>query len=189
MRKQTRIGMIIGVALLLAVIVYTACYAYFRLYIIDHWRNILFVLVCAAVVVALVVLFVNRSREREALIRRLYLSHEWIYNHEIGYARISQVVPDGDAYEFVTFAADALVEMSYGFAVAEAPDDFEPEYMVATTVFDIRQTGDGAVVKQWSGSLHRVVSDPDGQRGTYEVATFENAAELAQLLEENEALL
>jgi hypothetical protein len=77
--------------------------------------------------------------------------------------------------------------MSYGFEVAEVPEDFEPTFMVSTTTFKVRQTGDGAVVSQWKGTLHRVVSDSDGNRGTYEIAPFENAAELAQLLEDNEA--
>ena len=96
-------------------------------------------------------------------------------------------MPSGDAYEFVTFAADALVEMSYGFEVAEMPEDFQPRYMVSTKTFKVRQTGDGAVVSQWKGALHRVVSDPNGTRGTYEIGQFENAAQLAQLLEQNEA--
>ena len=79
--------------------------------------------------------------------------------------------------------------MSYGFEVADAPADFEPEFMVSTSEFKVRRTGDGAVVSQWKGALHRVVSDADGTRGTYEIAGFDNAAELAQLLEQNEALL
>ena len=188
MRKQSIAGLVIVILLLLAAIIYTLCYAYFRLFVIDHWRNILVLVLWAAVAVVAVAWFVNSSKTREELLRRYYLSHEWVYNHEIGYARLSQAVPDGDAYEFVSFAADSLVEMSYGFDVAEAPDNFEPEFMVSTTNFQVRRTGDGAVVSRWQGSLHRVVSDPNGTRGTYEIAEFKNAAELAQLLEQNEAL-
>ena len=188
MRKQSKASLVVGVALLVVAVVYTACYSYFRLYLIDHWRNILFVFVWALVAGALVLWFVQRSREREELIRRYYLSPEWIYNHEIGYASLAQAVPDGDAYEFVTFAADSLVAMSYGFEVAETPQDFEPKFMVSTDKFQVRHIDDGAVVSQWKGSLHRVVSDSADTRGTYEIGTFDNAAELAQLLEENEAL-
>ncbi|MDO4890254.1 MAG: hypothetical protein Q3963_02740 [Coriobacteriaceae bacterium] len=188
MRNPSKVNLIIGLLLLVAAIVYTVCYTVLHLYVIDHWRNILVVGLWALAAVVLAVWFAQRSLEREELIRRYYLSRDWIYNHEIGYAPLSQVVPDADAYEFVTFAADALVEMSYGFEVAETPDNFEPDFMVSTTRFDVRQTGDGAVVAQWKGALHRVVRDQDGNRGTYEIAPFENAAELAQLLEENEAL-
>ena len=188
MRRESFVGLVVGAILLVAAVVYTICYAFLRLYVIDHWRNILLVLLWALVVLVLALWFVQRSREREELIRRYYLSHEWVYNHEIGYARLSQAIPDGDAYEFVTFAADALVEMSYGFEVAEAPDNFEPEFMVSTSTFQVRRTGDGAVVSQWKGSLHRVVSDAAGERGTYEIGTFDNPVELAQLLDQNEAI-
>lgn len=188
MRKQSLLGLAVALALLVAAVAYTLCYAYFRLYLIDNWRNILLVLVWAAVAIALAAWWVQRSHEREELIRRYYLSPEWVYNHEIGYASLAQAVPDGDAYEFVTFAADSLVTMSYGFEVAETPKDFEPKFMVSTERFEVRNTGDGAVVSQWKGSLHRVVTDGEGTRGTIEIAPFDNAAELAQLLEENEAL-
>ena len=187
MRSKSLAG-IAAIAVLVVAIAYTLCYAYFRLYLIDNWRNILLVLIWALVAIVLAAWFTQRSHEREELIRRYYLSPEWVYNHEIGYARLAQAVPDGDAYEFVTFAADALVAMSYGFEVAEPPKDFEPKFMVSTERFEVRDTGDGAVVSQWRGSLHRVVSDSEGTRGTLEIATFDNAAELAQLLEENEAL-
>ena len=186
MRKQTIASLAVGIVLLVAAVVYTICYAYFHLYLIDRWRNILLVLLWAAVAAVMVILFVNRSGTREELLRRYYLSPEWIYNHEIGYAPLSQAIPDGDAYEFVTFAADALVEMSYGFEVAKAPENFQPDFMVSTSEFKVRHTGDGAVVSRWKGALHRVVSDPDGTRGTYEIGLFNNAAELAQLLEQNE---
>lgn len=187
MRNQSRIVLAVGITLFAAALVYTACYTYFHLFVIDHWRNIILVLLWAGAAVALGLLFVNRAQTREELRRRCYLSPEWIYNHEIGYARLSQAIPDGDAFDFVTFAADALVDMSYGFDVAETPENFEPTFMVSTTTFKVRQTGDGAVVSKWEGHLHRVVSDAEGRRGTYEIAPFANAAELARLLEENEA--
>lgn len=188
MRKQTIASLVVGAALLVAAMAYTLCYAYFDLYLVDRWQTTLLVMLWAGFAAALVALFVDRSRLREEMLRRYYLSPEWVYNHEIGYARLSQAAPNGDAYEFVTFAADALIEMSYGFEVAETPNDFQPEYMVSTSVFKVRQTGDGAVVAQWKGALNRVVSDPNGKRGTFELGHFENAAELAQLLVQNEVL-
>ena len=188
MRKQTIASLVVGAALLLAAVVYTLYYAYFDLQNVDRWQRILLMMVLLACAVAMVGLFVNRSHLRKEMLRRYYLSSEWIYNHEIGYAPLSQATPNGDAYEFVTFAADALVEMSYGFEVAETPEDFEPTLMVSTTTFKVRRTGDGAVVSQWKGSLHRVVSDANGTRGTFELGRFNNAAELAQLLEQNEVL-
>jgi hypothetical protein len=188
MRKQTIASIVVAAILLVLAIAYTLSYAYFNLHLIDQWRSILLVLLWAAVAVVIVGIFVERYHTREELLRRYYLSPDWIYNHEIGYAKLSQVIPDADAYEFVTFAADSLIEMSYGFEVAETPESFEPKFMVATKVFKVRRTGDGAVVSQWKGSLNRVVSDPDGTRGTFELGEFDNAAELAQLLEENEAL-
>ena len=188
MRKQTIASLVVGAALLLAAVVYTLYYAYFDLQNVDRWQRILLMMVLLACAVAMVGLFVNRSHLRKEMLHRYYLSSEWIYNREIGYAPLSQATPNGDAYEFVTFAADALVEMSYGFEVAEVPQDFQPEYMVSTKVFRVRQTGDGAIVSRWEGALHRVVSDTDGNRGTFEIGQFKNAAELAQLLEQNEAL-
>ena len=187
-RKQTIVSLAVGLVLLVATVVYTICYAYYDFYLVDRWQNVLLIVLWAALAAALVALFVNRSNLREEMRRCYYLSQKWVYNHEIGYARLSQAAPNGDAYEFVTFAADALVEMSYGFEVAETPQDFQPEYMVSTSVFKIRKTGDGAVVSQWKGALHRVVSDTSGTRGTFELGRFDNAAELAQLLEQNEVI-
>lgn len=162
MRKQTIASLIVGAALLIAAVVYTLLYAYFDLQYVDRWQRILLIVLLMVIAAAMVALFVNRSHLREEMVRRYYLSPEWVYNHEIGYAPLSQAAPNGDAYEFVTFAADALIEMSYGFEVAETPQDFQPQYMVSTKVFRVRQTGDGAVVSQWKGALHRVVSDSHG---------------------------
>ncbi|MDO4532684.1 MAG: hypothetical protein Q4C36_03075 [Coriobacteriia bacterium] len=121
MRKQTIASLIVGAALLIAAVVYTLLYAYFDLQYVDCWQRILLIVLLMVIAAAMVALFVNRSHLREEMVRRYYLSPEWVYNHEIGYAPLSQAAPNGDAYEFVTFAADALIEMSYGFEVAETP--------------------------------------------------------------------
>ena len=188
MRKQHIASAVVAAILLIAAIVFTVVYTAFQLYLVNNWQDVVVLLLWASVAVALALMFIERSRTREELIRRYYLSHDWIYNHEIGYAKLSNATSCSNAYDFVAFAADSLVEMSYGFEVAEAPKDFEPEFMVSTRVFKVRDTGDGAVVSQWKGSLHRVVSDANGTRGTFELGRFNNAAELAQLLEQNEVL-
>lgn len=164
-----------------AAIVYTALYLFLGLYRIDRWQSFLLIALWVVVVIGLFAFFRQRSLVREEMIRRYYISDSWIYNHEIGYAPLEQIVPSGNVYDFVTFAAESLAEMSYGFDVADAPDDFNPKYLVTSQKFSFHRSGGGIVIDQWKGKLLQI--DGDGDDGD-ELGTFSNAGELAVLLDE-----
>ena len=151
-------------------------------------------LVLAGILTAALLLSVlwQRTLLREALVRRFYISPSWIYNHEIGYAPLSQVVPDGDAYGFVLFAANALARMSYGFEVAETPQAFEPVLIIDSPTFLFHTSGEesddpdeGVVIDEWQGVLRPVESLSHGEQGLGEAVDFENAGDLAQLLQDS----
>lgn len=151
--------------------------------------NVLLVALWVLVGAALLLVFRQRSLLREEMIRRFYLSEFWIYNHEIGYAPIAQIVPDGDVYEFVTFAADSLAHMSYGFEVAETPDDFEPKLLISSNTFRFHLVGEGdddtsAVIDQWKGTLQKVGRAADGTHTYTALGSYGNAKELARLIED-----
>lgn len=154
-------------------------------------------LVMAGVFIAFLLMCVvwYLTLQREVLVRRFFLSRDWVYNHEIGYAPISMVVGEAGAYDFVAFAADALAMMAYGFDVAEAPNDFEPILVIDSVVFLFHLSGDeegeeddGVVVDEWRGVLRRVSRRPIGKHRYATIAEFDNAGELARLLDEEGAI-
>lgn len=192
MGKGVRVGIIVEAIVLVAAIVLS--FAYFRMGLFrsdkgfDIWLLIVWVLVAA------ILLFIlwSRSLKREEMVRRFYLSDEGIYNHEIGYAPLSRIAADNDAYQFVSFAADSLTTMSYGFEVADVPDDFRPKFIISTNSFLFHSSGEdedgGAVIDQWKGSLIRV-GVPGDEASYTELGSYENVRELARLLEDNDAFL
>ena len=192
MGKGVRIGIIVEAIVLVAAIILSL--AYFRMGLFrsdkgfDIWLLIVWVLVAA------ILLFIlwSRSLTREELVRRFYLSDEGVYNHEIGYAPLSRIAADNDAYQFVSFAADSLTTMSYGFEVADVPDDFRPKFIISTNSFLFHSSGEdedgGAVIDQWKGSLIRV-GVPGDEASYTELGSYENVRELARLLEDNGAFL
>ena len=192
MGKGVRIGIIVEAIVLVAAIILSL--AYFRMGLFrsdkgfDIWLLIVWVLVAA------ILLFIlwSRSLTREEMVRRFYLSDEGVYNHEIGYAPLSRIAADNDAYQFVSFAADSLTTMSYGFEVADVPDDFRPKFIISTNSFQFHNSGDdeddGAVIDQWKGSLTRV-GVPGDEASYTELGSYENVRELARLLEDNGAFL
>lgn len=167
------------------------------------------------VIVAGVMLFVFwwRSLLREEMVRQFFVADDWVYNHEIGFAPMKRIVPDGDAYRFVTFAADALAKMSYGFEVAEAPEEFHPRFLISSKEFHFHFSGgedDGdefddddesleeapssssiddraVVVDHWRGALEIIQAGAYDKANYVEVGQFENARDLARLLEDNGA--
>ena len=192
MGKGVRVGIIVEAIVLVAAIALSI--AYFRMGLFrsdkgfDIWLLIVWVLVAA------ILLFIlwSRSLTREEMVRRFYLSDEGVYNHEIGYAPLSRIAADNDAYQFVSFAADSLTTMSYGFEVADVPDDFRPKFIISTNSFLFHSSGEdedgGAVIDQWKGSLIRV-GVPGDEASYTELGSYENVRELARLLEDNGAFL
>ena len=168
-----------------AAIVYTVLYLFLGLYRIDRWQSFLLIALWIVVAIALFAFFRQRSLVREEMIRRYYISDSWIYNHEIGYAPLNQIVTGGNAYDFVTFAAESLAEMSYGFDVADAPDDFDPKFLVTSQRFGFHRSGGGVVIDQWKGKLLRIDGGADDGA---ELGSFANAGELAMLLDEHGVL-
>ncbi len=192
MRNQLKAALVVEAVVLVIALVFSILYVVMGWARTSHVLDVL--LIVTWVLVAVVLLFVFRSRTlvREEMVRRFYLSKDWIYNHEIGYAPIGEVVPDNDAYEFVTFAGDALGRMSYGYDLKDAPQNFEPEYLITSTVFDFHLIGEegdpqdqGVVIDQWEGVLERIRPNGKGGHDYEEIGTYENAKELALLLDSN----
>ena len=148
-------------------------------------------LVLAGVIVAGLLTFVlmQRTLEREMLVRRFFVSPHWIYNHEIGYAPLDGIAPNDNVYGFVTFAAEALARMSYGFEVAELPESFEPSVLIDSRVFLYHTASDdpddGIVIDEWRGMVRRVTgADLSDESNFEDISTFDDAGELARLLED-----
>lgn len=152
--------------------------------------------IAVLVLVSGVLLFVYwwRTMQRDEMARRFYISRDWVYNHEIGHAPMKRVLSGDGSYDFVTFAADALAKMSYGFEVADAPADFSPEFVIDSRAFHFHFAGDddgtgdageGVVVDRWQGALQRVSVGADGKLSLTDVGRFENASELARLIDDN----
>ena len=194
MSKELRTAIIVEVIVLVVALVFSIVYFSQNLYQAHRLHTIALVALWVLVAAVLLFVFWTRSLKRVEMIRRFYFNEDWVYNHEIGYAPVSQIVPDRDTYELVTFAADSLAHMSYGFEVAEAPQDFRPLFLVTSTAFEVHTPydeggGDGngqddapVVIDRWAGSLLRV-TDSDNEKDYKVVGTFENARELARLLE------
>ena len=130
------------------------------------------------------------------MVRRFFISDDWVYNYEIGYAPLASIVPDRDPFEFATFAAESLALMSYGFEVADPPTEFQPKFLIASTKFRFHlidgesSTEDvGAVVDEWAGTLQKVETRVDGSHSYTELGKYENVEQLAQLLYVNGAMV
>lgn len=194
MSKELRTAIVVEIIVLAAALIFSVVYFSLNLYDGHRLHTIALVVLWVLVAAILLVVFWGRSLKRVEMIRRFYFNEDWVYNHEIGYAPVSQIVPDRDTYELVTFAADSLAHMSYGFEVADAPQDFKPLFLVTSTEFQVHKPyveggdeGGGlddepVVVDRWAGSLLRV-TDSDDEDDYEVVGTFENARELARLLE------
>ena len=192
MGKGLKTAIAVEIVVLVVAFVFSIVYFSRGLYHTSHLHTVALVALWVLVAAALLFVFWSRSLKREEMIRRFYFNRDWIYNHEIGYAPVSQIAPDLDPYELVTFAADSLARMSYGFEVAEAPEDFNPTYLVTSSAFQYHkpyvEDGDEAdddssvVVDRWTGSLVRI-TDSDDENDYESVGTFTNARELARLLE------
>lgn len=208
MRKSLIIAIVVEIIVLVIAFGFSIAYIQFGMGRENLVLNIGLVIVWVLVASVLLFVFWWRSLVREEMVRRFYISDEWVYNHEIGYAPLKRICPNGDAYGFVTFAADALAKMSYGFEVADAPEEFHPTFLIASRSFSFHFSGgdeemgeeaDGVVVDQWSGSLNKVTSGSGGGSGAAvgaganaepsytEIGKFENARQLARLLEDNGA--
>ena len=149
---------------------------------IDLWLLIAW----AIAVIVMITIIHRRNVMREQMLRCFYLSDEGIYNYEIGYAPLSRIEGAVEPIRFALFAADSLVEMSYGFEVADPPADFKPTMIIATEEFDFhRPDGEeegSAIITKWKGSLLSV--DSEKKKEGEVLGTFNNARELAFLLED-----
>ena len=200
MDKGLKTAIIVEIVVLVVALAFSI--AFFRLGLYRTSQIPTIALIALWVLVAAVLLFAfwSRSLQREEMIRRFYLNKDWIYNHEIGYAPVARVAPDADEFGLVTFAADSLAQMSYGFEIADPPDDFVPDYLVTSKAFRFHrpEAEDGGgldaddqcvVIDRWEGTLLRLEDGGDPEQEQYtEVGTFANARELAQLLSQVGAL-
>ena len=165
MKKSLVFAIAVEVVVLIAAFAFSVSYLLFGMWRESLILNMALVIVWVLVAGVLLIVFWWRSLVREEMVRRFYVSDKWIYNHEIGYAPLSRIIPNGDAYGFVTFAAEALAKMSYGFEVAETPDDFKPRFLISSHDFHFHLSGgddelgdeaEGVVVDAWKGTLQKI---------------------------------
>ena len=179
-------GMILGTVLLVAVAALTIAYLGFGVFRGEDGFILWLLLAWVAVIVVFVVALRMRSRTREELARRFFLSEGGIYNHELGYAPLPDADGGDAALRIVSFAVDSLATMSYGFEVVDRPQDFEPKLVIATTALEYHWTGGagegGVVIDRWEGSLLRIAK-PGDESSLETIGTYRNACDLAELLE------
>lgn len=196
MGKGLTVAIVIEAIVLVVAFVVTAMFLLFGFGRANPVLNALLVVLWVVVAGLLLFVFWWRSLLREEMLRQFFVADDWVYNHEIGYAPMKRIVPNGDAYRFVTFAADALAKMSYGFEVAEAPEEFHPRFLISSKEFHYHFSGgddedgegsDAVVVDHWRGSLELIQAGAYDAANYIEVGEFENAWDLARLLEDNGA--
>ena len=187
MGKYVSPGMVLGTVLLVAVAGLTIAYLGFGVFRSDQGFDLWLLLAWIAVIVVFVLALRARSRTREELARRFFLSDDGVYNNELGYAPLPQANGDDIAFQIVSFAVDSLATMSYGFEVVDQPEGFDPKMVITTKVLEYHwpegaDKSDGVVIDRWEGSLLRIVKN-GGQPSFETLGTYRNARELALLLE------
>lgn len=190
MRKRTRIEWVVGVVVIVAAIIWTIAYYALGAFRSDNGVNLVLVALWVAAAIVLLLLLLKYSRTREEMVRRFYVSDEGIYNHELGYVPFSHIEGGEDVLVLVTFAADSLAKMAYGYDVAELPADFVPKIVITTNTLRYHSPDNdeenGVVIDKWEGQVLRIAVP--GDESTYELlGTYRNARELAYLLDENGA--
>ena len=193
MNGTVRASVVVEIVVLLAAVGLTVAYFFFNLTRSDRGLTLILIALWVLVAALAPIALSRKNETREEIIRRFYLSEEGIYNHEIGYASFDRAVSSNDAYEFVSFAADSLAEMSYGFEDVDPPDDFKPIFVISTYPFHCHkpedaEEDDGAITDSWQGALLSV-EDPEDESTYKELGTYGDARELAVLLEENGVFL
>ncbi|GEM_PF-2897847 len=192
MKGHNRTHVVVGIIALVVIAGLLVVYFSFGVFRGDRGINLLLMLLWVVLVILMIVVLQRRVLKREEIVRRFYLSKDGIYNNEMGYALFPHVDRGDDMLQFVLFAANSLVEMSYGFKMADPPDDFQPTLIITTEKLRFHRPEGveegGAVIDEWKGTLLRIVTP--GDEGSYELlGTYGNARELAFLLEEHEAFL
>jgi len=189
MGKGLRAGIVVEAIVLVLAIALSVAYVQLGLYRENNGADIW--LLMAWVLVAAIALFILwwRSLTREEMVRRFYVSADGVYNHEVGYASLSDVAAGGDAKAFVSYMADTLVNLTYKFDVANVPQGFKPAFIVNTRLAQIDSQAAGGVdaISQWTGNLVKVGTP--GDESTYtSLATFESADELIDAIAANGVL-
>lgn len=191
MENQQRVAGIVEAIVLTVAIAFSAVYFIFGLYRSSNILDVVLVVLWMIVAITTFTIFHLRSIVREEMVRRFFLSDEWVYNYEIGYAPLREVLHNGSSYEFVTFAADALARMSYGFEIAVTPEKFKPKLLISTRKFkfhflegDTGENVSGVVIDEWKGTLQSIRYLEDGSRAYKEIGSYSNAKELSHLLED-----
>ncbi|MDO4851629.1 MAG: hypothetical protein Q4A93_07230 [Actinomycetota bacterium] len=192
MKGHVRTHVVVGIIALVVIAGLLVIYFSFDVYRGDRGINLLLMLLWMVLIILMIVVLQRRVLKREEIVRRFYLSKDGIYNSEMGYASPAHAGGGDDMLQFVLFAANSLVEMSYGFEVADPPDDFEPTLIITTETLRFhRPEGTeegGAVIDEWKGTLLRIVTP--GDEGSYELlGSYDNARELAFLLDEQGVFL
>lgn len=194
MRNQLKAAIAVEIVVLVIALGFSVFYVANNLYRTSHALDVLLVVLWVLVAAIGLLVFRSRTLVREEMVRRFYLSADGLYNHEIGYAPLSKLAPEHDTYELVMFAAEALAKMSYGFEVAVPPEGFEPKFMISSRTFNFHLVGDeeepeyaSVVIDQWKGVLYKVELVKSGNHSYTELGTFDNAKELARLLDNYEA--
>ena len=179
--KGIRGGIVVGAAVLIAAIVYSVMYFQNGLFRYESGGvSIILILVWTLVVAVLLVVLWQRMLVREEYLRKFYFSADTVFNFELGAAPRAEVLPTQDAAGAVEYMRTAIGKLGYEGAPLDPPADFAPTLCVSTHRF-----GASKGAEDWSGSVQRIQPRDDGHRTFVEIATFQNAAELAQALEKH----
>lgn len=185
MGKSLRGGIIVGVAVLAAAIVYSTLYFQRGLIRFDaDGLSIILILVWAAVVAVLLVVLWQRILVRGEYLRNFYLSDTMVFNFELGARQLAYAVPGHDTRALVEYLRTSLPLITYDIAPLDPPEGFEPAYCITTNRFTQGKSGE-----EWRGSLKRVEAGADGKRTFTELATFDSAEELRRALDAAGVLL
>lgn len=178
MGKGLRGGIIVGVAVLAAAIVYSTLYFQRGLIRFDaDGLSIILILVWAAVVAVLLVVLWQRILVRAEYLRNFYLSDTTVFNFELGAQALDDAVPGRDAQALVAYIRASLPRITYEAAPLDPPEGFDPAFCVTTNRFAQGKSGE-----EWRGTLKRVQANADGKRTFTELATFNSAQELEKAL-------
>ena len=182
--KGIRGGIVVGIAVLLAAVVYSGIYFSRGLVNLESGGlSIILVMVWACIVAVLLVVMWQRMLVREEYLRNFYLSDSMLFNFELGAMPLDEAVPSNDVDGLVSCLESALPKLTYDHAPLDPPAGFSPTYCVSSARFSAGKSGE-----DWHGSLQRVQQREDGHRTYVEIAAFQNAADLKQALTKHNVL-
>ena len=181
MGKGIRGGIVVGIAVLVAAVVYSSIYFSRGLVSVEGGGlSIILVMVWALIVAILLVVLWQRMLVREEYLRKFYLADDMLFNFELGAIPVSQAVPSKNASDLVEYLRKTIPALTYDNAPVDPPAGFSPTVCVSSDRYSAGKSGE-----DWRGRVQLIQQRDDGHRTYVEIATFANAAELEQALQKH----